>query len=81
MKANQELRSARGFVQELGQRVQNSAQTELELAHKIQQLSSDADQVKNVLTVISDIADQTNLKNLHKMNAIKFLQISTLCFL
>jgi methyl-accepting chemotaxis protein len=50
MKANQELRSARGFVQELGQRVQNSAQTELELAHKIQQLSSDADQVKNVLT-------------------------------
>lgn len=61
MKANQELRSARGFVQELGQRVQNSAQTELELAHKIQQLSSDADQVKNVLTVISDIADQTNL--------------------
>jgi methyl-accepting chemotaxis protein len=61
IKANQELRSARGFVQELGQRVQNSAQTELELAHKIQQLSSDADQVKNVLTVISDIADQTNL--------------------
>lgn len=61
MKANQELRSARGFVQELGQRVQNSAQTELELAHKIQQLSSDADQVKNILTVISDIADQTNL--------------------
>ena len=61
MKANQELRSARGFVQELGQRVQNSAQTELELAHKIQQLSSDANQVKNILTVISDIADQTNL--------------------
>ena len=61
LKANQELRSARGFVQELGERVQNSAQTELELAHKIQQLSSDADQVKNVLTVISDIADQTNL--------------------
>ena len=42
-------------------RVQNSAHTEMELAHKIQQLSSDADQVKNVLTVISDIADQTNL--------------------
>lgn len=61
IKANQELRSARGFVQQLGERVQNSAHTELELAHKIQQLSSDADQVKNVLTVISDIADQTNL--------------------
>lgn len=61
MKANQELRSAHGFVQQLGERVQNSAHTELELAQKINQLSSDADQVKNVLTVISDIADQTNL--------------------
>lgn len=61
IKANQELRTARGFVQQLGERVQNSAHTELELAQKIQQLSSDADQVKNVLTVISDIADQTNL--------------------
>jgi len=61
IKANQELKSAHKFVQQLGLRVQNSAHTELELAHKIQQLSSDADQVKNVLTVISDIADQTNL--------------------
>lgn len=61
IKANQELKLARGFIQQLGDRVQNSAHTELELAHKIQQLSSDADQVKNVLTVISDIADQTNL--------------------
>ncbi|WP_041958765.1 methyl-accepting chemotaxis protein [Sulfurospirillum arsenophilum] len=61
IKANQELRSARGFVQQLGERVQNSAHTEMELAQRIQQLSSDADQVKNVLTVISDIADQTNL--------------------
>ena len=60
-KANHGLRTARGFVQQLGERVQNSAHTELELAQKIQQLSSDADQVKNVLTVISDIADQTNL--------------------
>ena len=61
LKANQELKLARGFVQQLGVRVQNSAHTELELAQKVQQLSSDADQVKNVLTVISDIADQTNL--------------------
>ena len=61
IKANKELRSAREFVQELGNRVQNSAHTEMELAHRIQQLSSDAEQVKSVLTVISDIADQTNL--------------------
>lgn len=31
------------------------------MAHQLQQLSSDAEQVKNVLTIISDIADQTNL--------------------
>lgn len=38
-----------------------SAHTEIELARQIAQLSNDADQVKGVLTVISDIADQTNL--------------------
>lgn len=31
------------------------------MAHKIQQLSHDAEQVKEVLVVIGDIADQTNL--------------------
>ena len=41
--------------------VGESANIEIELAHKITQLSSDTEQVKNVLTVISDIADQTNL--------------------
>jgi methyl-accepting chemotaxis protein len=61
LKANQELQGARRFIQELGERVQSSAHTEMELAGKIQQLSSDAEQVKSILTVISDIADQTNL--------------------
>lgn len=61
MKANDELKTARNFLQELGNRVHNSASTEMELAHKIQQLSSDAEQVKSVLIIISDIADQTNL--------------------
>jgi methyl-accepting chemotaxis protein len=41
--------------------VEQSAVEDIELAAKIQQLSTDAEQVKNVLTVISDIADQTNL--------------------
>ncbi len=41
--------------------VQETAQVEAEMADKIEQLSTDADQVKEVLTVISDIADQTNL--------------------
>lgn len=61
LRANQELRRARDYIKQLGDKVQESATTEMELAHKIQQLSSDAEQVKNVLTVISDIADQTNL--------------------
>lgn len=61
IKANRELKSAREHIEILGKRVQNSATTEMELAHRIQQLSSDAEQVKNVLTVIGDIADQTNL--------------------
>ncbi len=41
--------------------VQETANIESELADKIDQLSSDADQVKDVLSVIADIADQTNL--------------------
>jgi len=45
----------------LGEQVETSAQTEMELATRMKQLSSDAEQVKSVLTVISDIADQTNL--------------------
>ncbi|MDD2384245.1 MAG: methyl-accepting chemotaxis protein [Sulfurospirillaceae bacterium] len=61
LKANKELQGARHFIQELGSKVESSAATEMELAHRIQQLSNDAEQVKSVLTVISDIADQTNL--------------------
>lgn len=61
LKANRELNGAKVAIQALGQKVEASAQTEMELAQRIQQLSNDAEQVKSVLTVISDIADQTNL--------------------
>ncbi|MDD3343274.1 MAG: methyl-accepting chemotaxis protein [Sulfurospirillaceae bacterium] len=61
LKSNKELQAARHSIQELGVKVETSASTEMELAQRIQQLSNDAEQVKNVLTVISDIADQTNL--------------------
>jgi len=60
-KANQNLEEATQEVVRLTSKVQESAQIETELAHRIEQLSSDADQVKSVLTVISEIADQTNL--------------------
>ncbi len=48
-------------ITKLTAEVQTTAEVEAEMANKIEQLSADADQVKDVLTVISDIADQTNL--------------------
>lgn len=60
-KANAFLKDANQAILTLTQEIQNSAQTEIELAQKIQQLSHDAEQVKEVLVVIGDIADQTNL--------------------
>jgi len=60
-KANAFLKDANQAILTLTQEIQNSAQTEIELAQKIQQLSRDAKQVKEVLVVIGDIADQTNL--------------------
>ena len=61
IKANHFLKEANQAILALTKDIQMSASTEIELAHKIQQLSHDAEQVKEVLVVISDIADQTNL--------------------
>ncbi|MFW9618544.1 MAG: methyl-accepting chemotaxis protein [Sulfurospirillum sp.] len=41
--------------------IQQASEVESHTSERLQQLSNDANQVKNVLTVISDIADQTNL--------------------
>jgi len=59
--ANENLNEAKSYVLELTQNVHNSAEVESELSYKLNNLSTDAEQVKEVLTVISDIADQTNL--------------------
>lgn len=61
LKANHYLHEANVAILSLTKDIQQSAATEIELAHKIQQLSHDAEQVKEVLVVIGDIADQTNL--------------------
>jgi len=61
LKANEFLKDANSAILELTKDIQNSASTEIELAHRVQQLSSDASQVKDILVVIGDIADQTNL--------------------
>ncbi len=59
--ANGFLKEANQAILELTEDIKISAAIEIELAHKIQQLSSDTEQVKDVLLVIGDIADQTNL--------------------
>jgi len=61
LKANAFLKDANNAILALTNDIQSSAATEIELAHRIQQLSQDASQVKDILVVIGDIADQTNL--------------------
>lgn len=55
------LKGANDQIIHLAEEVQTRAREEVELAARLEQLSSDVTQVKEVLTVISDIADQTNL--------------------
>nr|WP_024955578.1 methyl-accepting chemotaxis protein [Sulfurospirillum arcachonense] len=55
------LEKAKSKITQLSSDVNQSSVLEIEMAAKLQQLSTDAEQVKDVLTVISDIADQTNL--------------------
>ena len=59
--ADKNLGDARSEIISLTSKVKQTAETEMDLTEKIQTLAREADQVKNVLTVISDIADQTNL--------------------
>ena len=59
--AGDTLSNANERIIALTQEVIHRADVESELAERLHQLSSDATQVKEVLTVISDIADQTNL--------------------
>ncbi len=59
--ASESLNEVTKEVTQLTEEVQKTAEVEAEMASRIEQLSTDADQVKDVLVVISDIADQTNL--------------------
>lgn len=55
------LKSAQNQVYKMGQKIDESVNTEMLLSSKLKELSVNAEQVKQVLTVIADIADQTNL--------------------
>ncbi len=61
IRANDNLNIAREEIVNLTNKVQSSAQLEIELSQRMQTLSHEANEVKNVLEIISDIADQTNL--------------------
>ena len=61
IKANQNLAIARDDILGLTTKIQDTAQCEAELSTNMQRLSHNANEVKTVLTIISDIADQTNL--------------------
>ncbi|WP_318526685.1 methyl-accepting chemotaxis protein [Sulfurospirillum oryzae] len=59
--AQKSLLMAQDLLNETISQLANTAQAEAGINDRLNHLSSDADQVKNVLDVISDIADQTNL--------------------
>ena len=61
IQVSKNLADATQEVVKLTADVQESANVETELASRIENLSHEANQVKDVLTVIGDIADQTNL--------------------
>lgn len=61
IQANENLADATTHIVKLTSDVQEAAHVESEMASRIEHLSGEAGQVKEVLSVISDIADQTNL--------------------
>jgi len=61
IRANENLGTARDDIISLTSKVQDTAQTEAELSKNMETLSQEANQVKDILIVIGDIADQTNL--------------------
>ncbi len=59
--ANSNLLAMQKHITQFAQDVEQTAQTENELSTKLNELTQSAEEIKNILTVISDVADQTNL--------------------
>jgi len=59
--AYKSLHSVAEDLDSLIQNVQARTEDEMEMAHKLQELNTNASQINEVLNVINDIADQTNL--------------------
>ncbi|AFL69784.1 methyl-accepting chemotaxis protein [Sulfurospirillum barnesii] len=60
-KASEKLNETRVITMGIMEKIRENSQSELALSEKLLHLVEDTQQVKNVLGVISDIADQTNL--------------------
>ena len=59
--ASSDLAEATSKINDLTQKISQSSETEQELSIKLEELSGNATEIKSVLNVIADIADQTNL--------------------
>ncbi|WP_187918025.1 methyl-accepting chemotaxis protein TlpB [Helicobacter pylori] len=55
------VKESKNAIGDLFSQITESAHTEEELSSKVEQLSRNADDVKSILDIINDIADQTNL--------------------
>ncbi len=61
LKANDELGKAGQITLEMAQSIRSNSVEQLELSEKLERLAKHAAKVRNIITVIQDIADQTNL--------------------
>jgi len=59
--SNDRLREAGGEILQMVMRVQKSVEVEIDLAQKLSTLGAETEKVKEVLSIIAEIADQTNL--------------------
>ncbi|GAA7203482.1 methyl-accepting chemotaxis protein TlpB [Helicobacter pylori] len=55
------VKESKDAIEDLFSQITESAHTEEELSSQVEQLSRNADDVKSILDIINDIADQTNL--------------------
>ena len=60
-KASSDLTEATSKINDLTQKINKTSETEQELSVKLEELSGNATEIKSILNVIADIADQTNL--------------------
>ncbi len=61
LSVNSALANTKIELDDMMSKIEKSVQIQTEFAQRLQRLTFDAEQIKNVLSVIGEIADQTNL--------------------